>query len=212
MTQLDRLRADPRIARLETGIRAHRPTEVDDASLRRAAIAILIRQGEGDEPEVFFIQRAIYESDPWSGQIAFPGGREEPGDESLLQTAMRETYEETQIDLGSCGEFIGALDDLRPMTVRLPAIFVRPFVFFVSAVPDLVLSSEVADTFWVPLSLLLDRSVWRVTPIKVIGEEITRIAFHHRGFVIWGMTERILTGLLRFAGAAAETELDSSPE
>jgi 8-oxo-dGTP pyrophosphatase MutT (NUDIX family) len=205
VTSLDRLRADPRIARLEKGISAHDPAEVDDPSLRRAAVAILIRLGEGDEPEVFFIQRAVYEGDPWSGQIAFPGGREEPGDESLLQTAMRETFEETQIDLGTCGEYIGALDDLRPMTVRLPAIFVRPFVFFVSDVPELVLSSEVADTFWVPLSLLLDRSVWRVTRIKVIGEEVSRIAFHHRGFVIWGMTERVLTGLLSFVGTAEGT-------
>jgi 8-oxo-dGTP pyrophosphatase MutT (NUDIX family) len=204
VTSLDRLRADPRIARLEKGIRAHNPVEVDDPSLRRAAVAILIRLGEGDEPEVFFIQRAVYEGDPWSGQIAFPGGREEIGDESLLETAVRETFEETQVDLPTCGEFIGALDDLRPMTVRLPAIFVRPFVFLVSDVPEPILSSEVAETFWVPLSALLDRTLWPVTRIQVIGEEISRIAFHHRGFVIWGMTERILSSLLGLIGTAQQ--------
>lgn len=202
MTSLDPLRADPRIARLENGIRAQNPVEVEDSSVRRAAVAILIRRGEGDEPELFFIQRAIYEGDPWSGQIAFPGGREETGDESLLHTAIRETYEETEIDLRVCGERIGALDDLRPMTTRLPAIFVRPFVFFVSDVPEPLLSSEVAATFWVPLSVLLDRTVWRDTRVQALGQEISLVAFHHRGFVIWGMTERILSGLLAFVGPA----------
>jgi 8-oxo-dGTP pyrophosphatase MutT (NUDIX family) len=204
VTSLDRLRADPRIARLENRLGSHDPIEVDDRSLRRAAVAILIRPGEGDEPEIFFIQRAIYEGDPWSGQIAFPGGREETGDESLLHTAIRETFEETQIDLRSCGELIGSLDDLQPMTVRLPAIFVRPFVFLASDVREPVLSSEVADTFWVPLSALLDRTVWRDTRIQALGQEISRIAFHHRGFVIWGMTERILSGLLGFIDGNGE--------
>lgn len=198
MSSLDRLRADPRIARLENAVRAHTAVAVEDSSLRQAAVAILIRLGEADEPELFFIERAIYEGDPWSGQIAFPGGRAEAGDESLLNTAMRETYEETQIDLRSCGQLVGALDDLQPMTVRLPPIFVRPFLFFVAGVPEPVLSSEVAHTFWVPLSDLLDRTVWRDTQVKALGGEISRVAFHHRGFVIWGMTERILSGMLEF--------------
>ena len=89
MNALDRLRADLRIARLEAELRSRRPAEVQDAVARRAAVAILIRCGERDEPEVLFIQRAEYEGYPWSGHIAFPGGREEPGDESLFETAIR---------------------------------------------------------------------------------------------------------------------------
>ena len=200
MNALDRLRADLRIARLEAELRSRRPAEVQDAVARRAAVAILIRCGERDEPEVLFIQRAEYEGDPWSGHIAFPGGREEPGDESLFETAIRETFEETGIDLTDRSELVGTLDDLRPRNVRLPAVVVRPFVFLVSGVADPVLSSEVAGAFWVPLSILLDRSVWRDARVKAGDAEISRFAFHHEGYVVWGMTEKILSGLLGFLG------------
>lgn len=200
MNPLERLREDLRISRLEAELRSRSPTEVEDAIARRAAVAILIRNGEGDQPEMFFIQRAEYEGDPWSGHIAFPGGREEPEDESLFETALRETFEETGIDLRDRSELLGVLDDLRPRTVRLPAVVVRPFVFLVSDVAEPVLSSEVAGAFWVPLSILLDRSVWRDARVKAGDAEISRFAFHHEGYVVWGMTEKILSGLLGLLG------------
>jgi 8-oxo-dGTP pyrophosphatase MutT (NUDIX family) len=197
---LDALRREPRVAKLLRELDAHAAIEVDDPNARRAAVAILIRLGASGEPEIFFIQRAVYEGDPWSGQIAFPGGREEQSDPSLADTAIRETFEETAIDLRECAELVGVLDDLHPMTVRLPAVVVRPFVFLVAECPEIILSSEVADCFWVPLSSLLDRSVWRDATVRAGGTEMSRFAFHHRGFVIWGMTERILSGMLALLG------------
>jgi 8-oxo-dGTP pyrophosphatase MutT (NUDIX family) len=193
---LDDVRADERIARLERNLKSHTPLSVNDPKARRAAVAILIRVGVSGEPELFFIQRAEYEGDPWSGHVAFPGGREEPQDESLADTAMRETLEETQIDLRTCAELVGKLDDLHPRTIRLPAVVVSPYVFLVQGEPEPVLSDEVANCFWVPLSILQDRSVWRDTAVKAGDVEISRFAFHHEGYVVWGMTERILSGLL----------------
>ena len=197
MSSLEKLRRDPHVARLETALASNRAVEVNDPEPKKAAVAILIRLGEGDEPEIFFIQRAIYEGDPWSGQIAFPGGRIEPQDASLIDTAIRETFEETAIDLTASGQLLGALDDLSPQTRHLPPIVVRPFVFLMPEAPATELSSEVAECFWVPLSVLLDRSVWRDTTVQARGMEISRFAFHHQGYVVWGMTERILSGLLR---------------
>ena len=196
MNPLERLRGDARIARLEAQLRSRIPVEVDDPVARRAAVAILIRHGVADDPELFFIQRAEYEGDPWSGHVAFPGGREEPGDNSLLDTAIRETFEETGLNLRERAELLGVLDDLRPRHVRLPAVVVRPFVFLVHDEGEPVLSSEVAGAFWVPLSVLLDRSVWRDATVRAGDAEISRFAFHHEGYVVWGMTERILSGLL----------------
>ncbi|MEP6507438.1 MAG: CoA pyrophosphatase [Gemmatimonadales bacterium] len=198
MSPVDRLRAEPRMRGLIERLESHNPTEVHDDAARRAAVAIVFRMGAGDEPEVFFIQRAEYEGDPWSGHIAFPGGREEKDDETLADTAIREVFEETGIDLGDA-ELVAALDDLHPRHVRLPAVVVRPFVFLAGDVPEPVMSSEVADCFWVPLSALLDRSVWKDARVLAGDTEISRIAFHHRGYVIWGMTERILSGLLALA-------------
>jgi len=158
----------------------------------------MIRLGaETNEPEIFFIQRAHYETDPWSGQVAFPGGREETGDLSLSFTAIRETWEETAIDISRNGEVIGQLDDLRPRVVRLPAVIVRPFVALIDAnATTPILSHEVADSFWVPLTTLRDDTGWRDTIVTAGGIEFNRRAFHHGGFVVWGMTERILSDFL----------------
>lgn len=150
---------------------------------------------------MFFIQRAEYEGDPWSGHVAFPGGREESQDASLADTAVRETFEEIQVDLRACAELIGKLDDLHPRHIRLPAVVVSPFVFLVSDAPEPVLSDEVANSFWVPLSVLEDRSVWHDSTVRAGNAEISRFAFHHQGYVVWGMTERILSGLLELIAA-----------
>ena len=204
MTHLEQLREDPWVARLESALATRQAKEVDDPLARRAAVAILIRLGASSQPELFFIQRAVYSGDPWSGQIAFPGGREEAGDGSLVGTVMREAMEETGFDLAAGATPIGVLDDLRPRAVRLPAVVVRPFVYLFPDPPPPVLSGEVADAFWVPFSVLLDRSVWRTTTVVAGGMEMSRFAFHHEGYVVWGMTERILSGLVSLCA-------DSSP-
>jgi 8-oxo-dGTP pyrophosphatase MutT (NUDIX family) len=201
VTALDRLRRHEGIARLERTLASQKAVEVNDPTARRAAVAILIRLGENDEPEILFIQRAVYEGDPWSGHIAFPGGREEPGDESPLGTVFRETFEETQLDLRETAHLLGVLDDLRPRTATLPAMVVRPFVFLVAESREPVLSLEVAASFWVPLTNLFDRSVWDETTVVAGDVEMSRVAFHHRGFVIWGMTEKILSHLLEILGS-----------
>lgn len=201
MSSLDELRRYPHIARLKQILESHKPVEVYEPGVRRAAVALIIRLGaETGEPEIFFIQRARYETDPWSGQVAFPGGREETGDSSLAFTAIRETWEETAIDLARNGEIIGQLDDLRARNVRLPAVLVRPFVALIdAAATNPILSHEVADSFWVPLTVLRDDTGWRDTIVTAGGIEFTRRAFHHGGFVVWGMTERILSGFLELS-------------
>ena len=111
--------AQPPIASLRATLASRRPVEAEEEpGVRKAAVALIFRTGQDGSPELLFIKRAEYPGDPWSGQIAFPGGREESGDSSLLETATRETREETGIDLGREGLIIGVLDDLRPRTVR----------------------------------------------------------------------------------------------
>jgi 8-oxo-dGTP pyrophosphatase MutT (NUDIX family) len=195
------LHDDPRVARLERELVERTPVDIVDPKARKAAVAVLIRLGRSGEPELLFIQRAEYEGDPWSGHVAFPGGRAEKHDASLRDTAIRETREETGIDLTSHCQLIGKLDDFHPRTARLPAVVVSPFVFLVDNAPDPVLSDEVANAFWVPLSILQDRSVWRDTTVKAGDIEVSRFAFHHEGYVVWGMTERILSGLLALVGS-----------
>ena len=77
-----------------------------------------------------------------------------PADGSLQETAIRETREETGLDLIQGGEILGALDDLAPRSMP-GAILVRPFVAFLREDAALELSDEVAAAFWVPLDALI---------------------------------------------------------
>lgn len=189
--------AQPAIAALRTALASRRPVEADEEpGVRKAAVALIFRTGQDGSPELLFIKRAEYPGDPWSGQIAFPGGREEAGDSSLLETATRETREETGIDLAREGMVIGVLDDLRPRTVRLPAVVVRPFVAVLERSDPLELSSEVALAFWIPFDALANKESWRDDTVFARGVQINARVFRHQDHVIWGMTERILAQLL----------------
>lgn len=192
-----RLLKQPTMARICSALVSHVPVAAEDAEgVRRAAVALIFRVAENDALELLFIKRAEYEGDPWSGQIAFPGGRAEERDTSLAETAIRETREETGIDLASEGMIVGRLDDLRPRTVTLPAIMVRPFVAFLDRSEPLVLSPEVALSFWLPFDALTRAEDWRDDIVSARGIQINARVFRHQQHVIWGMTERILAQLL----------------
>ena len=177
---------------------ARRPGAEVDAGVaaRRAAVALVLRAATDGTLELLFIKRAEYEGDPWSGHIAFPGGRQEPGDPSLEHTAVRETREELALDLHADGRVLGTLDDLHPRNPALPPIVVRPFVAVVRPDVELVPSDEVALAFWVPVPLLQAPDASVESTIEVRGARWRVPSFVHEGHTIWGMTERILRQLL----------------
>ncbi len=172
----------------------------DDGAPARAAVALTLRPTAGEGAEILLIRRAERVGDPWSGQIALPGGRWSPNDESLLRTALRETWEETGIDLAATGIVLGTLDELRPRTATLPPIIVTPVVVALGDPPPLVLSEEVADAFWVSLDVLRDPALTRESPVQVRGATWRVPSFVVGEHVVWGMTERILRQLLSRLG------------
>jgi 8-oxo-dGTP pyrophosphatase MutT (NUDIX family) len=175
------------------------PVADHDPAARPAAVAMILHQST-DDLEALFIKRAARVGDPWSGQIAFPGGRFEPTDSDLLATAIRETREETGIDLHSA-EQLGVLDDLNPRTPTLPPIVVRPFVFGISARPVLTLSpDEVQRAFWLPFTELGRSGVRKEITLTLRGAPRVFPAYDLGEDVIWGMTERILTSFLARLG------------
>lgn len=190
-------RAD--VARLARAL-AGRPSlqlEADDRVLaRQAATALVLRPRTGDTLELLFIKRAEWAGDPWSGQVAFPGGRHEPRDPDLLATAVRETYEETGIDLAADGWLLGTLDEQRPRTAVLPPLTVRPHVFVARPDVSIVPSPEVARTFWIPLPTLLDPAASGEAEVLVRGAPLRVTCFFHEELIIWGLTERIIHDLI----------------
>jgi 8-oxo-dGTP pyrophosphatase MutT (NUDIX family) len=146
------------------------------------------------------IKRAEVERDPWSGHIACPGGRMEPHDADLAATAIRETLEETGVDVVRDGRLIGQLDDLSPTTMALPPIVIRPFVAIVRDDVEIVPSEEVALSFWVPLALLIARYPWGTEVVHVRGVELSVSAFQHGVHTVWGLTERVLRQVVGLLG------------
>jgi 8-oxo-dGTP pyrophosphatase MutT (NUDIX family) len=141
---------------------------------------------------MLLIKRATYEGDPWSGHVALPGGRQEPGDADLRETAVRETREETGIDLALHGRTLGELDDLHPRTSVLPPIIIRPFVFALDGEAVLVASPEVAEAFWVPVDALRAPGVAQEIELILAGGPRLVQSLRHGDHTIWGLTERIL--------------------
>ncbi|HJQ21960.1 MAG TPA: CoA pyrophosphatase [Gemmatimonadaceae bacterium] len=185
------------MARLADALRARSGVAIESAPpTRLAAIALVFRLGELGEPELLMIKRAEHEQDPWSGHVACPGGRMEPGDRDLEQTAIRETWEETGIDVGRVGRVLGTLDDISPRTPVLPPIVIRPFVAAVASDVEIVASPEVAAAFWVPLTALRERAAWGSGIVQVRGVDREVSTFTHQAYLVWGLTERVLRQLL----------------
>ena len=167
----------------------------DDGAPRRAAVAIVLRRTADDVVELLLIKRSEREDDPWSGHVALPGGRYDPTDATLQDTAIRETLEETGIDLARDGLVLGMLDELRPRTPTLPSIIVTPFVAIVRPDVRIETSDEVASAFWVALAALEDPSLTVESEVSARGATWRVPSFLLGGHIVWGMTERILRNL-----------------
>ncbi len=165
---------------------------VDEAGAGRASVALLLSEGASGL-ELLLIKRAEHPDDPWSGHMALPGGRSEPGDVDRLATAIRETREETGLVLEP-GWALGALDDLRPRSPSLPPIVVRPFLFGVPVRAEVRLGVEAADCLWVPVESLKSSSFR--AKVLVRSAELEVDAFRAGPHVVWGITHRIVTQLL----------------
>jgi 8-oxo-dGTP pyrophosphatase MutT (NUDIX family) len=202
VTPLDELLARPDVAALARRLALRAGTAIEpEEGYRYAAIALVIRAGVAGEPELLMIKRAEREPDPWSGHVACPGGRMDPTDRDLEQTAVRETWEETGIDIARDGRTLGTLDDISPRTPTLPKLIIRPFVAAVQSDVTIVANPEVAEAFWVPLSSIRETTAWRraIVRIRGVGDREEDV-FQHGTYVVWGLTQRALTQFLALLG------------
>jgi 8-oxo-dGTP pyrophosphatase MutT (NUDIX family) len=182
-----------RLVRLRQRLAEGSPRLEEDSAVLWAAVAVVLTP---DPDAILLIRRAEREGDPWSGHMALPGGRKNLSDEDLLATVIRETREEVGVTLRG-DQLIGCLDDVAPRTPVLPPIAIRPFVFVLQARPPITLNPEVASTRWVYLDQLLHPETYHSVRLDIRGESREFPAYQLEDAVVWGMTERILTGLLQ---------------
>jgi len=159
----------------------------------RAAVAMVLRSASAGL-EVLFIERAEHPGDPWSGHMAFPGGRLEPSERDPRTAAERETSEEVGLDL-SRAELLGRLDDLHGRRAAgVPALVISGFVYHLAEVPTLRPNHEVGAAFWFPIEALQDRAQHVSYAVPAAGElpfpgiRVGEAEPH----VVWGLTYRFL--------------------
>ena len=172
---------------------AHREDPKDEHP--RAAVAAILRSGENGEAEIFFIVRAQREGDPWSGHVAFPGGRAEATDTSFLATAIRETREEVSIDLSSA-KLLARLPDVPAFqrSKKYGTLIVSAFVFALESHQEPVPNREVAHALWVPLAPLArgdfkEPFTWTHEQQTI---ELPSMRIGEGKHVLWGLTYRML--------------------
>ena len=174
---------------------------------KSASVAVIFRDAQDDE-EVLLIRRAEREGDPWSGQVAFPGGMVGPADKTFEDTAKREAAEEVGVDLSNrAAVFRGYMRDFR---ARTKEVVVVPSVFKLVASSSSQLTpnqEEVASCEWASLGELAGEEARSSYLIPKGGGQIPFPCIVHRGLVIWGMTEKILSVIIRGRTDAAATGL-----
>ncbi len=172
-----------------------------------AAVVVILHESHesshesADGPAVLFIERAAHDNDPWSGHMAFPGGRAELNDESSFVTAARETAEEIGVDIIGA-QRLGQLEDLQggPRGTGMQLRVTPHVCWWQGERPDTQLNHEVAATIWVPLAHLAndERSIsyshYKYPEMSWPGIELDD------GRVVWGLTLQMLQDLFSRVG------------
>ena len=190
------------LAQTRAALSGRTPETVADISLNRAAVALILREGPAGL-EIFFIERSQREDDPWSGHMAFPGGRLEEVDPDSRAAAERETLEEVGISLLEA-EHLGVLSDLQGSPrFKQNRLVVTAHVYYSTFTGSPILDAlEVASSMWVSVDHLLDPKNHvgfkssTTADLEFPGIEVGEPGRH----VVWGLTYRFLEIFMEAVG------------
>ncbi|MCL6553020.1 MAG: CoA pyrophosphatase [Firmicutes bacterium] len=179
------------LARLREQLREYRPRDLPPHSWRRAAVLVPVFEQDGVAH--LLLTKRTETVEHHKGQIAFPGGGEEPGDASLEETALRETYEELGLEPAAV-EVLGRLDEVETV---VSGFAVTPFVGAVPP-PDRLRPNpnEIDEIVTLPLAIFQDPG--RVRAERVVrGGRVVELLYYDCGrWTVWGLTARIIRNLL----------------
>ena len=156
---------------------------ISDQQKANAAVSLILKPVQQDF-EILFVKRVERLSDPWSGQIALPGGKNEPKDMNLKDTIIRETFEETNIKLKE-DNLLGVLNTID--SCRTPKVTILPFISLLKDSPMIKLNKKELDSyFWISFKEIKNN-------IGVVDINTKKESAYILGdAVVWGITYKIL--------------------
>lgn len=157
--------------------------------VRQGQAAVLIAvSGEGANQRLLLTRRAEH-LHKHRGEVAFPGGKWEPGDNNLLATALRESFEEVDLQARD----VCVIGQLSTCYTRA-GVAVTPFVALVSENLQLRPNpEELQALFWVPMDYFLEDRRERTDIFQHSDLEEWAPVYHFEGHKIWGFTARLIT-------------------
>jgi len=176
----------PLLSRLRERLRDYQPNP------DRIDAAVLMPVTDAPAPELILTRRASHMTSH-AGEVAFPGGRRDPGDATVVATALRESREE----IGLAEHTVEILGSLDVFTSRL-GLRVQPIVGMVPADAPLLLNpDEIESVFRVPLEFFLTQRPAYTHNVRFMGQEVTVPSFNYQDYVIWGLTAFMIVDLVQ---------------
>ncbi len=164
----------------------------------QAAVALILRQKSAQTLELLMIQRAIKEDDPWSGHMAFPGGKRNSPKEQSIETAIRETKEETGITLlkeqciGRLSDIVTRNHDKKNLMKVTPWVFTLPTHIEGHTNDELTLNHEAQDSCWLPCSLFVKNNrtpmKWPLLKTGPWKYTVNLPSYQHDRKIVWGLS------------------------
>ena len=173
---------------------------ISDPALIPAGVLLLLYPKNGEY--CVLLNRRTDTVEHHKGEISFPGGSKDPGDSTLLDTALRETHEEMGISPEDV-EVLGELDDTPTNTSFLIATTVGTIPYPYEFAPS---ASEVAEVLEAPISILMNKESHRDEVRIVGGELVTHTSYVYQGHIIFGATARVLSRFLELLETAPPKE------
>lgn len=185
-------------------LRLRLPTYVRrDLPMKMSEAAVLMPFTKEPDPKLILTVRSLH-MPTHAGEVAFPGGKRDPGDSNLLATALRESHEE----VGLAPQEVEVLAELSPMASRF-GMKVTPFVGLVT--PDVQLVAEpgeIGEIFRVPLSFFLDTQPELSDPFSYLGRRMRVPSYYFGQRRIWGLTAFMILDVLNHVYDANINVLD----
>lgn len=165
--------------------------------MTRAAVAVVKRHDPDQGEQILLMKRAERPGDPWSGDMAFPGGKRSDSDNNVYETALRELYEEIGLPANALKDAGRISDQLTKTHSGKRPMAVTPFVFELRHEVKFKLNHEASETLWVPVSHFKLPANRESMYWKVKGVKLKVPCYWYKNRRIWGLTLRMIDELTK---------------